>query len=84
MTFFVGPGARRPRHRARPMGGRSCLASAEERRVVVVAQGDVFWASLPEPAGSGPGSSRPVVMVQGDALNASNLATAVVVPLTST
>jgi mRNA interferase MazF len=50
---------------------------------LVIAQGDVFWAELPEPRGSGPGFRRPVVVVQGDALNASRLATAVVVPLTS-
>jgi mRNA interferase MazF len=50
---------------------------------VVVAQGDVFWASLPDPVGSGPGHRRPVAIVQGDALNASRLATVVVVPLTS-
>jgi mRNA interferase MazF len=50
---------------------------------VVVSQGDVFWASLAEPTGSGPGLRRPVVVVQGDAFNASKLATVVVVPLTS-
>lgn len=50
---------------------------------MVVTQGDIFWASLPEPTGSGPGFTRPVVIVQGDALNASRLATCVVVPLTS-
>lgn len=33
--------------------------------------------------GSGPGFRRPVVVVQGNSLNASNLATVVVVPLTS-
>jgi mRNA interferase MazF len=50
---------------------------------VVVGQGDVFWASLGEPKGSGPGFRRPVVVVQGDAFNASRLATVVVVPITS-
>jgi mRNA interferase MazF len=50
---------------------------------VVVSQGDVVWASLPVPTGSGPGLRRPVVVVQGDAFNASRLATVVVVPLTS-
>ncbi len=50
---------------------------------MVVAQGDVFWASLPDPVGSGPGFRRPVVVVQGQAFNASRLATVVVVPLTS-
>jgi mRNA interferase MazF len=50
---------------------------------VVVSQGDVLWASLPDPTGSGPGLRRPVVVVQGDSFNASRLATVVVVPLTS-
>lgn len=50
---------------------------------MVVGQGDVFWASLADPTGSGPGFRRPVVVVQGDAFNASRLATVVVVPLTS-
>lgn len=49
----------------------------------MIAQGDVLWASLPDPVGSGPGFTRPVVVVQGDALNASRVATVVVVPLTS-
>ncbi len=50
---------------------------------MVITQGDVCWADLPEPAGSGPGFRRPVVVVQGDALNRSKLATVVCVPLTS-
>ena len=50
---------------------------------MVISQGDVCWAELPEPTGSGPGLRRPVVVVQGDALNRSRLATAVCVPLTS-
>ncbi len=50
---------------------------------MVLSRGDVSWASLPDPTGSGPGFRRPVVVVQGDALNASRLGTVVVVPLTS-
>jgi mRNA interferase MazF len=50
---------------------------------VVIAQGDVWWADLPDALGPGPGYRRPVVVVQGDALNRSRLATAVCVPLTS-
>ena len=50
---------------------------------MVISQGDVCWAELPEPTGSGPGFRRPVVVVQGDALNRSRLATTVCVPLTS-
>jgi len=49
----------------------------------VITQGEVWWADLPEPAGSGPGFRRPVIVVQGDALNRSRIATDVCVPLTS-
>ena len=47
------------------------------------AQGEVWWADLPGPAGSGPGCRRPVVVVQGNHLNRSRIATTVCVPLTS-
>lgn len=50
---------------------------------MVISQGDVCWASLEEPVGSGAGFRRPVLIVQGDAFNASRISTAVVVPLTS-
>jgi len=50
---------------------------------MVISQGDVCWASLDEPVGSAPGFRRPVTIVQGDAFNASRLATTIVVPLTS-
>jgi len=50
---------------------------------VVISQGEVWWAELPAPSGSGPGFRRPVVVVQGDAMNRSRVATAVCVPLTS-
>ena len=50
---------------------------------MVVAQGEIWWADLPDPVGSGPGFRRPVVVVQGDPLNRSRLATVVCVPLTS-
>ena len=51
--------------------------------MVEIAQGDVWWADLPDATGSGPGFRRPVVVVQGNALNRSRLATVVCVPLTS-
>jgi len=50
---------------------------------VVISQGEVWWADLPTPTGSAPGFRRPVVVVQGDALNRSRIATVVCVPLTS-
>lgn len=48
----------------------------------MISQGDVWWAELPEPSGSKPGSRRPVVVVQCDAFNRSKIATVVCVPLT--
>lgn len=50
---------------------------------MVISQGEVWWADLPEPSGSEPGFRRPVVVVQGDAFNRSRIATVVCVPLTS-
>ncbi|MGC4092901.1 MAG: type II toxin-antitoxin system PemK/MazF family toxin [Polyangiaceae bacterium] len=50
---------------------------------MVVAQAEVWWADLGEPVGSGPGFRRPVVVVQGDALNRSKIGTVVCVMLTS-
>ncbi len=50
---------------------------------MTIAQGDVWWADLPEARGSGPAFRRPVVVVQGDALNRSRIATVVCVSLTS-
>jgi len=49
----------------------------------VISQGEIWWADLPEPAGSGPGFRRPVVVVQGDSFNRSKIATVLCVPLTS-
>lgn len=50
---------------------------------MVIAQGEIRWADLADPIGSSPGYRRPVMIVQGDALNASRIATALCVPLTS-
>jgi len=50
---------------------------------VVISQGEVWWAELPAPSGSGPGFRRPLVVVQSDALNRSRISTVVCVPLTS-
>ena len=50
---------------------------------MVISQGEVWWAELGVPKGSEPGFRRPVVVVQGDALNRSRIAAVVCVPLTS-
>ena len=51
--------------------------------MVSVGQGEVWWADLGEPVGSGPGYRRPVLVVQGEAFNRSAIATVVCVPMTS-
>ncbi len=51
--------------------------------MVAISRGDVWWVDLDEPVGSAPGFRRPVVVVQGDALNLSRVATVICVPLTS-
>ena len=50
---------------------------------MVISQGEIWWADLPTPTGSGPGFRRPVVIVQSDGLNRSRIATVICVPLTS-
>src|SRR5499433_4100212 len=50
---------------------------------MVISQGHVYWADLPDPTGSSPVFPRPVIVVQGDALNRSRIRTVVCVPLTS-
>jgi len=46
-------------------------------------RGEVWWASLPNPSGSGPGFRRPVVVIQSNPFNQSRIATAVVAIVTS-
>ena len=50
---------------------------------MVIEQAEVWWADLEEPTGSEAGYRRPVVVVQGNALNRSRIGTVVCVPLTS-
>ena len=49
---------------------------------MVVGQGEVWWADLAEPRGSEPGFRRPVVVIQGDAINRSRIGTILCVVLT--
>jgi mRNA interferase MazF len=46
-------------------------------------RGDIWWASLPAPTGSGPGFRRPVLVLQSDPFNQSRIATVVVAAITS-
>jgi mRNA interferase MazF len=50
---------------------------------VVIAQGEVYFIDLGIPFGSEPGYPRPWVVVQSDALNASQLKTVVAAAITS-
>lgn len=47
-----------------------------------VGRGEVWWADLPEPTGSGPAYRRPVMIVQSDTFNRSRIRTVTVVALT--
>lgn len=46
-------------------------------------RGEVWWANLPSPVGSGPGYKRPVLVIQSNAFNASRIATVIVATITS-
>jgi mRNA interferase MazF len=46
-------------------------------------RGEVWWASMPAPTGSGPGYRRPVVIVQSNPFNESRIGTVVVASITS-
>ena len=50
---------------------------------MVIVQGDLFWAELGTPVGSGPGFRRPVVVIQNDWFNRSRISTTVVCVVTS-
>ena len=46
-------------------------------------RGDIWWADFGIPFGSEPGFRRPVLIIQSDAFNKSQLYTIVVIPLTT-
>jgi mRNA interferase MazF len=46
-------------------------------------RGEVWWARMPVPRGSGPGYRRPLLVVQADAFNRSRISTVLCVALTS-
>jgi mRNA interferase MazF len=50
---------------------------------VVISQGDIWWTELPPGEGSTAGFPRPLLVVQGDALNRTAIPTVLCVPLTS-
>mgnify|MGYP001190429957 CR=1 FL=1 len=46
-------------------------------------RGEIWWAHLHDPAGSGPGYKRPVLVIQSNPFNASRIATVIVATITS-
>jgi mRNA interferase MazF len=46
-------------------------------------RGDVWWASTPDPAGSGPGYRRPYLIVSANSFNESRIKTVIAVVITS-
>lgn len=46
-------------------------------------RGDVWWADLGEPVGSGPGYRHPVVVISTDTFNESRISTVIVTVITS-
>lgn len=49
----------------------------------MIGRGSVCWANLGEPRGSKPAKSRPVLVIQNDAYNASRLSTTLTAVITS-
>ena len=45
-------------------------------------RGDLWWANLPDPVGSGPGYRRPVLIIQANSFNRSRLKTVLVAVIT--
>ena len=46
-------------------------------------RGEIWWADLPEPRGSEPGYRRPVLVMQSDSFNRSQIRTVIVLIVTS-
>jgi len=46
-------------------------------------RGEIWWASLPEPSGSGPGFRRPLLIVSADGFNRSSIKTVIGAIITS-
>lgn len=50
---------------------------------MVINRGEIWWADLPEPSGSSPGYRRPVVIIQSDIFNKTNLNTSIAALVTT-
>ena len=49
----------------------------------MIQRGEIWWAELQAPAGSGPGYKRPLVVIQSDDFNKSRINTIIAVVLTA-
>ena len=49
----------------------------------MISRGEIWWAELPAPTGSGPGKRRPVLIVSADSFNLSRIGTIVAVAISS-
>ena len=49
----------------------------------MIKRGEIWWAELSDPRGSEPGFRRPVVVVQADSFNQSQIGTVMVAAITS-
>ena len=49
----------------------------------MIRRGEIWWASFGEPRGSAPGYRRPVLVVQSNAFNRSNISTVLVAAITT-
>jgi mRNA interferase MazF len=56
--------------------------SNRERRLMML-RGELWWAELPDPEGSEPAYTRPVLVIQSDHFNRTQIRTVLIVPLTS-
>jgi mRNA interferase MazF len=50
---------------------------------MVIERGEIWWAELPEPGGSGPGGRRPVVVISSDLFSRSTIRTVIIAVFTS-
>lgn len=46
-------------------------------------RGEIWWTNLPDPAGSGPGFRRPMIVLQANEFNKSLINTVIVIVITS-
>ncbi|CAK8713531.1 mRNA interferase [Candidatus Electrothrix laxa] len=50
---------------------------------MVIKRGQIWWAELPDTVGSGPGYRRPMVIIQANEFNRSNISTIIAAVITS-